>query len=306
MKAHMSRKSKAAAILGTLGLLTLGTIGTAYADGCGAAYADGGSRQAKTKNGVFGTVTAKSATGLHGTIKSADLTAKSILVATDDNKEVTLKVTEATKVNVQGLMFDVLGLTAGMTIEARYDMATNVASMIRAHMARPEKPEVVKPVVATGVVTGVNAAANELTLTLESRGSITLKVDAKSKIEVNGKVGTLADVKAGDRGRVEFLADTKLVLAMSVKTSKPVQTPRVTAFVTATGALKTLDTVTKTVVVTTANGDVTLTLTPETKINAVITALANKVGAKVRVEYNLETKVVVSINPATTRGPGTT
>jgi hypothetical protein len=80
-----------------------------------------------------------------GTVKAVDATAGTVTILAEGGKEVTVKVTSTTKVNIQGLLFGILGISPGMTIKAEFDLATGEATNLQARGEGPSRPQIGAP-----------------------------------------------------------------------------------------------------------------------------------------------------------------
>lgn len=80
-------------------------------------------------------VHAKTKAEVNGTIKAVDAVAGTVTILSENGKEVTIKVTDTTRVKITGFLFGLLGLGAGMDVEAKYDLATGVATELQAKKA---------------------------------------------------------------------------------------------------------------------------------------------------------------------------
>ena len=167
-------------------------------------------------------VKAETTAKVEGTIKSVDSAAGTATILTSDGKEIVLKVTDTTRVHIQGLLFGLLGITAGMKVEARYDLTTGIAAELKAK-ERPEgkpepkpkgknahEPERKAGATILGTVGGIDLISGEITMNLDGGGTIILRTDSKTEIELNGEMATLASLKVGDRLRVTYNLETKV------------------------------------------------------------------------------------------------
>ena len=156
-------------------------------------------------------VSAETAATILGTVKSVNAVAGQVVITGADGKDVTVTITDATKVLVRGALFGVLGVSAGMRVEARYDTTTGIASAITAMEAGA-----VSEASVTGTVSAVDAAGGQITINVAGGGTVVLKTGSGTKIRANGKDGSLASIKAGDRIHAEYNADTKIAATIQV------------------------------------------------------------------------------------------
>ena len=233
-------------------------------------------------------IRAQSMARVQGTVRGLDQAARTVTILTDDGKQVTVKVDSSTRVVIAGVLNGLLGITAGMKVDARYDMATNIASELTVRQERQGQPAAQAAARAAGTVTAVDATKGTVTLGLDGGGTITLRVDGKTQIKVDGHDGALTGVHVGDRVRASYGTDTLLASALEVQAKAE---SRSKAALTASGTLKAIDPVAGTVTITTRSSDLVLHVVGESRIlqkEAVVTlaALVGKAGARIEAQYN--------------------
>lgn len=240
-------------------------------------------------------IRAQSTARVQGTVKGLDQVAGTITIQSDDGKQVTVKVDSSTRVVIAGVLNGLLGIAAGMKIEARYDTTTTIASDILVKQERPGRTVLQAAARAAGTVGAVDGAKGTLTVALDGGGTLTLNVDSKTQIRVDGHDGALAGVHVGDRVRAAYATDTLLASAIEVQAKAE---SRSRAALTASGTLKAIDPVAGTVTITTRSGDLVLRVVGESKIlqrEAVVAlaTLAGKAGAQVAAQYNGDSMTLI-------------
>jgi Cu/Ag efflux protein CusF len=114
-----------------------------------------------------------------------------------------------------------------------------------------------------GAITGLGTESDKkVTITTKKGTVITLTVtpDTMIRIEDGGTV-TFTDLRVGQKVEAKYDVASENVLRISVETDEEDEAVKIE------GTIKSIDTVAKTVVITTEKkGDITLTVTPETKI----------------------------------------
>lgn len=152
-----------------------------------------------------------------GTVKSVDAAAGTVIILTKDGKEVTLKITDATKVDIHGLLFGILGVSPGMYVKAEFDLTTGEAWELDANGGhRGEGKGIVSAAgKAKGTIASVDAASGKITLNLNNGGSLEVGTTGNTEIELNGRTVDLASLKVGTHAAVEY--DTETMVASEVE-----------------------------------------------------------------------------------------
>ncbi|MBI2846786.1 MAG: hypothetical protein HYX82_02785 [Chloroflexi bacterium] len=164
-------------------------------------------------------VEAKTMAEVKGVVKSVDAASGTVTITTESGAEVSVKVTDATRVILRGLLMGVLGISAGMEVEAKYDLSTGIASELKAK-AEGEKKEAEEKEArekATGAIVSINMTSGEVTINLDMGGTLTLKTDASTRIDMDGARLSLVDLEEGTRVRVEFNSETKMASRIQVR-----------------------------------------------------------------------------------------
>ncbi|MBI4336358.1 MAG: hypothetical protein HY683_00815 [Chloroflexi bacterium] len=166
-----------------------------------------------TQTSVAQQVEAETRAEVRGSITAVDGALGTITVTTKSGQQVVLKISDTTRVKVRGLLFGLLGLRAGMTVEAAYDVATGDALEVRVEAKEAAKARAR----ATGTIGGVNASSGEVTVNLDGGGSITLHADGNAMVTVDRRPATLADLKAGARVSVNYDTDAKVAFEIEAR-----------------------------------------------------------------------------------------
>jgi hypothetical protein len=133
---------------------------------------------------------------LHGVVQAVGSNSVTLKVKKGD--PVTVQVNAETRIIVNGKAGALSDIQAGYVAEAKLTAAGGPAKILRAHE---------RPAPGTVVVGQVDSVgANSITLKKRDDSSLTIPVDGNTKILVNGKVATLADVETGYRAYVRRTA----------------------------------------------------------------------------------------------------
>jgi len=145
-----------------------------------------------------------------GTVNSVDASAGTVTILNKSGKEVTLKITNSTRVDIHGLLFGILGVSPGMYLKAEFDLTTgevrelDVTGGHRGEgkgMASAEGK-------ANGTIASVDAASGKITLHLDDGGSLEVGTTGDTEIELNGRAVDLAGLTVGSRAAIEYDAET--------------------------------------------------------------------------------------------------
>lgn len=141
-----------------------------------------------------------------GVIKSVDEAKRTITISQDEDGEVTLNVTENTKIEASGGA-TFAALRYGQEVEAKYDVETKNALKIEIQDEEP-KGEL------KGAITAIDV--NAKTVTIRAKNGIETTFKMTSQTELRG-VLTFADVKVGMMVEVKFNEVTKELARLKVK-----------------------------------------------------------------------------------------
>jgi hypothetical protein len=129
---------------------------------------------------------------IQGVISAVDTGALTLTVKPISGDEVVLSVNPSTVIKRQDAPATLADLLVGDLVQAKYDATSKVAASVSARPA-PDIAEV------HGTISAVDAAAGTVTLTPKDGGAdIVLSVNGETKILLNLKPATLADLHNGD------------------------------------------------------------------------------------------------------------
>ncbi|MDD4888574.1 MAG: DUF5666 domain-containing protein [Phycisphaerae bacterium] len=151
-------------------------------------------------------------TALKGKVVSVNVDKGEVVVKPKEGADVTVTTNADTKVKVDGKDAKLADVKAGMGIEVK--PATGVAASINAHTPKPATGDVLK-----GTVVSVDAAAKTLVVKPTTGDNVTVTTDADTKVKVDRKAATLAEVKAGMI--VEVKPATGVAKTINAHTPKP-------------------------------------------------------------------------------------
>lgn len=233
-----------------------------------------------------------------GTVKSVDAASGTATVLTPEGKEITVQVTDTTRVHIRGLLFGLLGLSAGMKVEVKYDLATGVASEIKAKSDGKLTAEV------TGTVKSVDSASSTVSILTQEGAEVTVKISDITRVQIGGVLSGLLGVSAGMRVGAKYDLTTGVALELKARLApeKPEKKPDATgedkSAASASGTVKAVDLLARTVTIATTSGDLVLKVVGKSKIvvsasTVDVAALLTKIGANVEVQYNAEAKTLI-------------
>lgn len=216
-----------------------------------------------------------------GTVVAVDVDGSTLTLAPKHRAEdLTLNVTDATKIVIDGEDGTLAEIAIGNLVRARFDRKTQDAISLRV-LTNPPQPAKVR-----GTVTAVDQDAATVTITPEEGDAVTLNITQDTKLVVNGEPAALADVQVGMGAHAHYNAATmnaRHLVAGDIE-SRPAKIR---------GTVTAVDLNAATVTITPAEGDaVTLNITDETKIfiNHHSAALADVVvGSKAVARYDADT-----------------
>lgn len=143
---------------------------------------------------------------VHGTVVSVNSAAGTVTIALAGGAapNLVLRVTPSTEIEVNDRRGGLNDIAAGMPIEAEYHLDTLNAKELKAGTGQNDD-EPGEDAHITGTIGAVDVSG--LTVTIAPNGggaSVTLKVVAGTKIEVNGDLATLADIRTGEPVKAEY------------------------------------------------------------------------------------------------------
>lgn len=231
--------------------------------------------------------------GVQGAITAISLSGVTI-TPTNGAPDVTLNITDATMIEVDGKSAAPGDLAVGMQVEAHYDPATFDAFDIETDSIGESDDAHV-----TGTVSAVDFIAGTVTI---APANITLTVNAATEFEVNDTEGTLADLSIAMPIRAEY--DTTTLVAQEIKAGSGDENDEDAKI---EGTVAAVDETNGTITITPDGGgaDVTLNVVAETdiEVNGENASLASvQVAMPVRAEYDPATFNAFEIKAGTDDG----
>ncbi len=231
---------------------------------------------------------------IYGKIVSVDTTTGKIVitVGTDTSRQVTVATDANTKVLISDKAGKLADLKVGMSV--RIVPATGTATEIRAFSPKPAPtpPPASQPSCVYGKVVSVDATAGKLVITVipDNTRQVTIATDTATKVIVEDKPGTLANVKAGMTVRVAPATGT--ATEIRAFSPKPAPTPPPAQPKPIYGKVVSVDATAGKLVVAagTDNTQVTVTTDANTKV---------LIGDKADTLANIKAGMTVRIVPAT-------
>lgn len=134
---------------------------------------------------------------IHGTVQTVDTTASAVTIASEEGgNSVTLNVNTGTVILRNGAPAALADLLVGDKVEAKYDSATMIASLIKTDSEDGE---------VQGTLSTVDGAAGKVSITPAGGGSdVVLSVVNSTVLISNDTIITLADLHVGDAVQAEF------------------------------------------------------------------------------------------------------
>ncbi len=238
---------------------------------------------------------------VEGTIKAVDSTSGTVTILTDAGKELTLKITDSTLVKIKGLLFGVLGVSAGMEVEVKYDLTSGGVLELKAESEGRPEAEAKEEAKVTGTITSINLASGDITVKLAGGEMITLHADDETEIEVGEESEALGDIQVGHLVKIEY--DTNTMIASEIKV---LSGARLKAEIEVHGTIEAVDTTGDKVVIRLRDGFTKeLVLSGDTviRINGLLSSEADlKVGMEVEARYRADANTALRIN-TTVKGP---
>jgi len=218
-----------------------------------------------------------------GTIAAVDTTASTVTIKRKFGRtEVIVNVNSSTWIKRNGHKAALADLTVGDIVDAWYDPATMIASKVFA---------MINQVHLVGTISAVDTTASTVTVTrTPGRKTVTLVVDAKTKIKQNNLPAILADLQVGDKITAQYNPVTKLAYRIYATNA---------SLAALAGVIKAVDTTANTVTIKPMRGaEVALKVDASTVImrNGLPATLADLlVGDHVAVKYNQATMLAYRI-----------
>ena len=147
---------------------------------------------------------------LVGQIKSIDTTAKTFVLTTKNQGDVTITVNANTKIvvtNDKDAEFEDLKVGNRVVVIAVESSTVNLALSVR-----------LMPVTLVGQIKSIDAASKSFVLTTKTQGDVTVKVTTSTKLKAAGdKNAELEDLKAGDRVVVTGVQSSDGTVALLIR-----------------------------------------------------------------------------------------
>ena len=231
---------------------------------------------------------------VEGTVSAVDAGAGTITITPRTGSPVALTTDSATRITRNDAAATLADIKVGDHAAAEYVTATNVATRIAA-----ESETETEPAEIGGSVTA--ASATSITITPHTGDPVALTLDSSTVILVNGKPGTVTDIKVGDKAEALYDATTKVASKVAVESETETEPAEVEGHVTAATSTS--------VTITPQEGGsaVTLTLSSTTVImvnDKPGTAADIQVGARAQALYDHTTLAAIAIRISTGDGGG--
>jgi Cu/Ag efflux protein CusF len=160
---------------------------------------------------------------VRGTVKAIDSASGTVTIHTEDGKEVKVKVANATRVDIHGMLFGVLGITPGMAIKAEFDLTTGEAVELKARTGGPGEGRVRAEGKVHGTVARNDSANGKLTVNLDGGGTLTVRATADTRIEFNGQRVALANLQTEARAKIGYNTETLIASEIEARSRPQVQ-----------------------------------------------------------------------------------
>ena len=215
---------------------------------------------------------------VQGVVSGVDADAGKITLQTRGGVELTLDVTDDTRVQAEGRDLNLSDLSTGDLVTVKYNRDSSAAIEIRVKMESK----------AQGTIQSVDSANHRLTLELTDGTALTLTVTEHTKIQMNREVVSIDELPADSRVELEYNPATMEVLKIEVETQGEVE-----------GTISSIDTEANTITILTEDGaELTLDITDNTRINIErilfgLTGLSE--GMAVKVKYDSATEEALEI-----------
>jgi hypothetical protein len=240
-------------------------------------------------------VEASTKAGVRGTVRTVNPTSGTVTIRTDEGKEIALKVTNSTKVDIQGLLFGILGISPGMTVKAEFDLTNGEAVALKASAeARGEGRERAESK-AHGTIASTDSAGGKVTVNLDGGGTLAVSTNGDTQIELNGQRAAAANLQAGARVKIEYNVETLIASDIGAKSK-----PQVHLEAEAHGTVQLLDAAKHVMTIRLRDGstkELALEATTVIRINGRSSAAVDlKPGMEIEVRYLTDTGAVLRIN----------
>jgi hypothetical protein len=180
-------------------------------------------------------------TVVSGTLRSVDLLAGTVTVAAEGGQQVTVRITSAARVLVEGAASSLLSLTARVDsqVTVEYNPQTNIATQVQVTGRGTVSPQpttspaatpvliatAVPPTPSTaavsvsGTLKAVNILANQLTIAVQGGADLVLTVNSGTVIRVGGTASSVAAlaIKTGSGVTAQYNAQTRVATSLEVQ-----------------------------------------------------------------------------------------
>lgn len=242
-----------------------------------------------------------------GKIKSVD-TANGKITVTVNGSDTTFNVTSDSMLKVNGELVTMATLktmvgsdvTVVHTEQSKLVTQLDAKASASGSLGGTPQAQAGTTVRASGTLKAVDLANGFITIMTQAGSDLVLKVSSATKLTINRSSPTIAALATslGSKIDAEYDSNTMVASALNVQTQAQ---GSVSGSVSLSGTLKAVDVLKGTVTVTSDSGaDLVLSVTSASKMtvggsSATTASLLTKVGSKVTVEYNAETKAIMSL-----------
>jgi glycine cleavage system H lipoate-binding protein len=215
---------------------------------------------------------------VQGVVSSVDDDAGRITLQTRGGAELTLDVTDNTRVRAEGQDLNLSDLAPGDLVTVTYNRDSSAAIEIR---VKTESK-------AQGTIQTVDSTNHRLIVELTDGTALTLTVTEQSKIEMNREIVSIDELPAGSQVELEYNPATMELLKIEADTQAEVE-----------GTISSIDTKANTITILTEDGaELSVDITDNTRINIqrILSALTGlSEGMAVKVKYNSATEEALEI-----------
>jgi hypothetical protein len=230
-----------------------------------------------------------------GTVKAVNPASGTVTIRTEEGKEITVKVSNATKVDIQGLLFGILGISPGMTIKAEFDLTNGEAVELKARAEGRGEGQARAGDNIHGTIANIDSASGKLTVNLDGGGTLSVRATGDTRIEFNGQRVALADLQTGVRVKLEYNAEILIASEIEARSK-----PQVQLEAEAHGTVQALDAAKQTVTIRLRDGSTkVLALNADTvvRINGQPSAGADLTpGMELEARFRTDTGAALRIN----------
>jgi len=161
---------------------------------------------------------------VRGTINTVNPSSGTVIIRTEEGKEITVKVTNTTKVDIQGLLFGILGIYPGMAVKAEFDLTTGEATEIKVRTAGRGEGRTGVESKVHGTIASFDSANGKLAVNLDGGGTLTVQASGDTEVESHGQRVALANLQTGARVKLEYNTETLIASPIEAQ-SRPKAQP---------------------------------------------------------------------------------